>query len=324
MSGALKYATQALARFHQASRQPLTEHAIILGELGEANSLNGQNQQADRYYQQALQKYAQAGRERSLVANILINNWALVSARAGVPKRALELEARALRSLEQNDAGAPPPAELGCNRAAFLVLIGRYAEAKADYERALRLMHESKLVTFKAYCLLDLAGLAEVSGDRLAARRYLSEGSRLAAPADRRALMIRLALEGRIDLNDGKLAQARAKFGQVVAMKERTPATIRAALGWADVELLSGDAAAAVARSQEALNMAMSIQDGVPYSVHTGHASLMLGRALQARGDIPQARKAFETAITHLSNTVDADHPELLRARRLLASLREK
>ena len=96
---------------------------------------------------------------------------------------------------------------------------------------------------------------------------------------------------------------------------------LQAVLGEAEVELLSGDTAAAVARSQDALNMATTLQGGVPYSCHAGLSRLMLGRALQARGDIPQARKAFETAITHLSNTVDADHPELLRARRLLASI---
>ena len=46
----------------------------------------------------------------------------------------------------------------------------------------------------------------------------------------------------------------------------------------------------------------------------------VLGRALQARGEIEPARKAFEAAVTHLSNTVDADHPELVRALELWVS----
>lgn len=64
--------------------------------------------------------------------------------------------------------------------------------------------------------------------------------------------------------------------------------------------------------------MTTSLQGGVPYSNHTGLAWLMLGRALQAEGDVSQARKAYEKALMHLSNAVDANHPELLRARRLL------
>jgi uncharacterized protein involved in exopolysaccharide biosynthesis len=46
----------------------------------------------------------------------------------------------------------------------------------------------------------------------------------------------------------------------------------------------------------------------------------MLGRALKARGDIEQARKALEAAVAQLSNTVDPDHPKLVRARELLAA----
>jgi tetratricopeptide (TPR) repeat protein len=123
-----------------------------------------------------------------------------------------------------------------------------------------------------------------------------------------------------LDLAAGKPSEARAAFDRALGKKGRNATTISAALGKAEVELLSGDPAAAVAQSQDALNMATFLQGGVPYSNHAGLAWLMLGRALQARGDIKQARKAYEMAITHLSNTVDADHPELLRARQLLAS----
>ena len=45
----------------------------------------------------------------------------------------------------------------------------------------------------------------------------------------------------------------------------------------------------------------------------------MLGRALQARGQNAPAHKAFENAVSDLSNTVDTDHPLLIQARDLLA-----
>jgi hypothetical protein len=53
----------------------------------------------------------------------------------------------------------------------------------------------------------------------------------------------------------------------------------------------------------------------VPYSAQTGLASLWLGRALLRAGDRAEGRNALETAITHLSNTIDAEHPYLLQAR---------
>jgi hypothetical protein len=40
---------------------------------------------------------------------------------------------------------------------------------------------------------------------------------------------------------------------------------------------------------------------------------------LHARNDTARAESAFEAAVAHLSNTVDPDHPELRRARELLA-----
>ncbi len=45
----------------------------------------------------------------------------------------------------------------------------------------------------------------------------------------------------------------------------------------------------------------------------------MLGLVSRQLRDIARARGAFTAAVEHLSNTVDADHPALLRARQLLA-----
>jgi hypothetical protein len=47
----------------------------------------------------------------------------------------------------------------------------------------------------------------------------------------------------------------------------------------------------------------------------------LIGRALAAQGEHQQAHDAFQTAITHLSHTVDASHPALLEAQRQLAAV---
>jgi hypothetical protein len=46
----------------------------------------------------------------------------------------------------------------------------------------------------------------------------------------------------------------------------------------------------------------------------------MLGKVLAKKGDASGAHAAFQAAIQHLSNAVDADHPLLLQAQRLASS----
>jgi hypothetical protein len=43
----------------------------------------------------------------------------------------------------------------------------------------------------------------------------------------------------------------------------------------------------------------------------------MLGRVMSKEGDDAEAIGAFQAAVNNLSNTVDANHPKLLLARRL-------
>lgn len=45
---------------------------------------------------------------------------------------------------------------------------------------------------------------------------------------------------------------------------------------------------------------------------------MKLGQALQQLGDSAQAHEAFGSAVSHLSNTVDENHPALLQARELM------
>ena len=59
------------------------------------------------------------------------------------------------------------------------------------------------------------------------------------------------------------------------------------------------------------------MQGGLPYSMNTGHSYLKLARALQLLGKSEQARAAAASAVEHLSNTVDEEHPLLVQARAL-------
>jgi predicted Zn-dependent protease len=138
---------------------------------------------------------------------------------------------------------------------------------------------------------------------------------------DSAPVLLQAALQGSIDLANGRPSDARAQFQQALARKDPSPTKVDAQLGLAETAITEGDAAAAVREARGALQTAATLQGGLPYSCRTGLAWLMLGRAFQQLGDRGEAGKAFATAIAHLSNTVDADHPGLLQARELSRTL---
>ena len=85
----------------------------------------------------------------------------------------------------------------------------------------------------------------------------------------------------------------------------------------ARINLHEAQLAAALADAQTALKAAQSLQAGAPYSNRTGFAWLTLGEVERAAGQTEDAHRAFAAAIDELSNTVDPDHPSLLKARLL-------
>lgn len=80
------------------------------------------------------------------------------------------------------------------------------------------------------------------------------------------------------------------------------------------------DVNAALTTASAAFELASSLRGGVPFSNYTGLTALAQARAQLAHGEQAAARKSFEVAVAHLSNTMDADHPALLQARKLLSA----
>jgi serine/threonine-protein kinase len=321
--GALQYARLALQRFHQTASQPLAGEGYLLGQVGYGLYLQGDTGQATRYFELAQRKFTESGRDKSLAANVVMGYWANMSMGTGVPKRALQLYERQLSAYAERDAGSGPPAAYIHNRALALETIGRYTEARSAFESAQRRATEANLRDTQGAALLGLASVAQQLGDLADAARYLKAADDLLGASlqgDTRVAMRSAIFHGQRALLDGKPDEARRLFDSVLDRHRKNAATISAALGKAEVELMAGNAAAAVANARIALDMAKSLQGTLQYSNLTGLSWLAMGRALEARGERAQAREAFLAAVNNLSNTVDEDHPELLRARRLLAS----
>jgi serine/threonine-protein kinase len=315
----LRYASQALEHFRATPSTAAVDEGLFLGAVAAALHLNGRNREANQHYQLALQKYIELGRESGPAALTVRNNWAIFINSTGAPKHALQLYDEIL-SLKARDPETPPPLVTIGNRGRALEAIGRYREAQAVYELALRLAKEQQNLFAQAHSLLGLASTAQELGDGATAQQHLDQAAALLsqlAPPGSPPWAAHAVVQGRIELASGRLDAARLRFGEVIGKDANSSRALAAELGRAEAELLAGDAPAAATDARAALNKARSLQGDAPYSDQTGLSWLMLGRATQQLGDNEQAHKAFEAAVSHLSNTVDENHPALAHARAL-------
>jgi tetratricopeptide (TPR) repeat protein len=322
--GALRYAQLGLRRFHEAARLHPgsvfegTREGLLLEAVAFGYSMNGDNSQANHYFELALGKYIQAGRAWGPFAITMRSNWAIVDINAGVPRQALELYDQMVAYMTSNNPGVSLPPYLVHNRARSLELLGRYAEARATYEQGRQLSHDAKNVNAEGICLLGLASVAIRTQEWATAARHIDQSRELLAETAPSQFLTKLMVtQGQLALAEGKFAEARAQFARFLDPKKKTPAMLEGSLAKVEAEVLAGEIPDAVKDARAALGVATSLQGSLPFSSYTGLSWLTLGRALQAQKDRAQASRAFETAALHLSNTVDADHPALLDARRL-------
>jgi tetratricopeptide (TPR) repeat protein len=172
----------------------------------------------------------------------------------------------------------------------------------------------------QVYSALGLADLARQDGNIVAAQQYTDQMANLLGPSEPpdSVMSLKLAIaRGRLAFIGGKLDEARKQFGKALSVQKSKPTTIDAELAVVDLDLLVGNTFDAMASARHALDISTSLQGGLPYSRRTGLSWLAIGRSYQARGDRAEAHAAFESAVTHLSNTLDADHPSLVQAREL-------
>ena len=121
---ALEYALQAQARLKQSPVAKPDVEAEILADIAAAHYLAGRNDQAERYYAEALAKFVAMGRGESPGIFFLRNNWGIASFASGDTRRALEQYDEALRIAVERSIGGEPPPYLLINRASALVDAG--------------------------------------------------------------------------------------------------------------------------------------------------------------------------------------------------------
>jgi tetratricopeptide (TPR) repeat protein len=319
----LKYATQGLEAYRTLPQRLKVRELPFLAAIANGNRLNGRFRDAEQLLREILRQYAALGRGGGTDSNVARNSLAVLHVNAGALRQALAEYDEIIGAQKERGDASEASTTLLNNRARVLHLIGRLDAAGKDYEACASLAHDTKDSTVEGLCLLGLAAVAEERGDAEVARAYVARFDRLAelGPKNGTAVRRRALVVGRIDLDAGNLAEARKSFEAVATSKSKTPATVDALLGGAEVDILLKDSASAMQHAKAALELATSMQGDFPYSYRTGLGWLVLGRALAASGSPTEARGAFESALKHLSETVDTNHPALLQAQALIKSL---
>jgi tetratricopeptide (TPR) repeat protein len=319
-AGALKFATLALERLHRSVDPLPLQEALLLNSMAFAEGLSGRNDLAGQSFERSLALYARAGREHSADAIAIRNNWAVISEKAGNPRRALDLFEQSLRMVAENDPrGEPPPYLIG-NRGRALEMLGRYRDSREAYAQCIAAAVQAGAIRVQANCLLGAASSSRGLGDLSAAEDALGKMSAIVSaslPATSTEAIALPNIRGRIELARGQLAKARADLDLAIAAGKVVSLKTNALLARAELNLDENKMPAAQADARQALALAQASQGGIPYSNHTGLAWLMLGRVLAKQGETAPAHNAFQAAIEHLSNTVDNAHPMLVRAREL-------
>jgi serine/threonine protein kinase len=317
---ALKFGKLAWERLQQMGDVPAEKQGEYLGSLGYAAFLSGNNVEANRYYADAMARFAAHQLQSSASAISVRNNWAIVSDGSGNPRTSLTLYEEALAASRQyGEQSAPPPYLLG-NWANALESLGRYPSALTGYQECASESQKVGNPRATSYCLLGLASCERELGNLAAATEYLNQAALAgkSMPDESPPAIALKIMRGRIALSENRLKDARAALTEAIGNSAASVVPLRAWLTRAEVELAQGDLVAAAADAQQALSSAQALQRGVPHSNRSGLAWLMLGRVKAAAGDPNGAHLAFEAAVEHLSETVDANHPALQMARRLL------
>ena len=220
VDNALKFGRLALQRLSESGHAPLADRSTMLGTIAFAEYQAGHNDVAERLFEQALDGFVRAGRDRAPQAISVRNNWALVASGSGNPRRALALYDEAVKIVEENDANAPVPPFLLANRARMLEYVGRYAESRETYEKCMAQSPGAAKPTVYANCLRGLALVSHQLGDMADAEKYLSEAGKVVStsvPAGSTESVGLIVTRAELALKERHFAEARRGADAAIA-----------------------------------------------------------------------------------------------------------
>ena len=294
--------------------------AGTLAMLGHGEYLEGHNDVADRYYAQAMVELGRAGRDHDWFSATILGHWAIVSTNSGNPRHALEQYDRAMSIFAEGSTDSATRPTATYNRARTLEQLGRLDEANDGFVTCAAEADELHYTLGSVFCRTGLVSVAVARGELTLAESYLANASALAGtpvPANFPAAPRIEILQSVIAMKEGRLQEARTRLDALIGRGTAAPITFDVLRARSELNLQEGKLSAGEADARRMLALAQQAQGSLPHSDRTGIAWLLLGQMLAQQADAPRARGAYQRAIENLANTVDADHPLLLRARQL-------
>lgn len=309
----IRYASEALTLLDAGQDKSLPRRIDAQASLAYGYYLVRDSGKADEAFAQAMASLEAAGRDRTLDAAAVLNNWALVHYQGDI-RRAEPLLHRALelrRSIE-GPAGVTPT--LSFNYAGVLLRLGKLAEAVPMYEEAIRTAREREeyLTLFDA--MMELAEVYTLSGrfDEAEAQLAKLEPYHTHPSFDRSRSAQLAYYQGHVAERRGDCTIARDRYAesarQFATRPQKIAMNVLVLAGLARCESALGNLNAAMDAAQGALTLAqLFAPPDVP--------SYLIGTALLAVGDQQREGAASELsvqtyreALTHLEQTLGPDH----------------
>jgi tetratricopeptide (TPR) repeat protein len=318
--GTMAAARQALERLGErpASRW-LRGNAFHL--LARAHDERGETGSAERAYAEAGKELERMGASETNSGMVLLNNWALLRAVTD-PLGALAMQSRVVATHGSGDAVAAIGAIDLYNYGTVLYRLARFPEARAAYERSLKVARTGKKAADAAVASLGIAACCRRLGDLACAREHLGDAAPLLRSDKPRGYTFLAELsqeEGLQAAAAGDLDTARQLLANAVKIhdqeRERHVSEIETRLELAKLELRAGRTDEAEARARDALARAEKRRDDLPRSAWVGLSQLVLGEVLQARGDTAAARGLFTQSLEQMTATLGKEHPAVKDAR---------
>jgi tetratricopeptide (TPR) repeat protein len=172
--------------------------------------------------------------------------------------------------------------------------------------------------------LRQAAAAARLQGDLATARKLVNQAADDLidndAPPGTPSVIAVKTQRGQLAFAEGRLTEALDELDAAVREAKAPFMTMATRMTRAEVYAAEGNTAAAEADARFALQLTREQQGDLPHSDRVGWAWLTLGKVLATKGDQSQALAAYQTAVTHLAQTVDEQSPQLQEARRLAGS----
>jgi eukaryotic-like serine/threonine-protein kinase len=326
---ALAFALEAQRRYDESGGDAAGSKAQVLGEIAYAYSLNGDADLAQDFYEQAMELFEARGQQEDASALALRNNWGLARLATGNPLQALQLFDQCIAIARgRSPTDAPPPYLIG-NRATALQLLARYDEALTAFDQMLRIAERGNDAMFQVVALGGKAEVARAQGRFDDAQAFLDHAAEVLSAGNvssksTGALRLR-RFQAYLWADRGRSQDASALFSQLMEDYARLDCCVdsraRILIGRAEGSLSEHQLDRASADAERALEFARAAQGHTPYSFVTGRAWLTIGQVRQAQNRPEEAKKAYASAVNHLSHTLGEQHPDTVRARTAVGDL---